>query len=266
MLKNLFDILHKIKSRIRIYIFKRKFKVIKHNLKIITLGSRYGGWSFVDHPNLQGSTIISCGLGEDASFDIEFANRYNANIILVDPTPRAINHYKQIILNLGSMKKLNYCNKGSESVSSYDLKGLGKNQLRLVEKAIWKNDFPIKFYLPKNKTHVSHSIVNFQNNYSSNTEFILVEAITLGQLMKLFDLSTPPILKLDIEGAETEVIQNLLSHDIFPNQILIEYDEMQNLNNKIRQKIYDCHLSLLKANYKLVNIDNINFTYIYDEK
>ena len=266
MLKNMLDLLHKIKSRIIRLIFKQKFKVIEHNLKIIKLGSRYGGRTFVDHPNLQDSTIISCGLGEDASFDIEFANRYNANIILVDPTPRAVHHYNEIVLNLGSTKTLNYRNNGAESVSSYDLQGLRKNQLQLVEKAIWKNDFPIKFYLPKDKSHVSHSIVNFQNDYSSNTEFILVEAITLGQLMKLFDLSTPPILKLDIEGAETEVIQNLLSHDIFPNQILIEYDEMQKLNNKIRQKIYDCHLSLLKANYKLVNIDNINFTYIYDEK
>jgi FkbM family methyltransferase len=266
MLKNLFDILHIIKSRIRRYVFKRKFNVIKHNLRIITLGSRYGGWTFVDAPNLQDSTIISCGLGEDASFDIEFANLYNANIILVDPTPRAVHHYNEIIQNLGSTRTLNYRNNGAESVRSYDLKGLRKNQLQLVEKAIWKNDFPIKFYLPKDKSHVSHSIVNFQNDYSSNTESILVEAITMRQLMGAFDLSTPPILKLDIEGAEADVIQNLLSHGIFPNQILIEYDEMQNLNNKIRQKIYDCHLSLLKANYKLVNIDNINFTYIYDEK
>jgi FkbM family methyltransferase len=246
--------------------FKRRFKVLEHDLRIITLGSGYGGWSFVDHVNLQGSTIISCGLGEDASFDIEFANLYNSNIILVDPTPRAIKHYNQIIENLGSTRSTEYSNNGAESISSYDLKVLNKNQLRLIEKAIWINNSHIKFYLPKNKSHVSHSIVNFQNGYSTNTEFIQVEAITLEQLISLYELPLIPILKLDIEGAETEVIQNLLSQNIFPNQILIEYDEMQKLNNKTIQKIYACHLALIEARYRLVNVDNINFTYVYHEK
>ncbi len=246
--------------------FKRRFNVVKHDLRIITLGSGYGGWSFVDHVNLQESTIISCGLGEDASFDIEFANLYNANIILVDPTPRAIKHYNQIIENLGSTREAKYRNNGAESISSYDLKGLNKNQLRLVEKAIWINNSHIKFYLPKNKSHVSHSIVNIQNGYATNTEFIQVEAITLEQLISQFELPIIPILKLDIEGAETVVIENLLSQNIFPNQILIEYDEMQKLNKKTRLKIYACHLAILEAGYRLVNVDNINFTYVYHEK
>jgi hypothetical protein len=93
-----------------------------------------------------------------------------------------------------------------------------------------------------------------------------VEAITLEQLISLYELPLIPILKLDIEGAETDVIQNLLSQNIFPNQILIEYDEMQKLNNKARQKIYACHLALIDARYRLVNVDNINFTYVYHEK
>ena len=69
---------------------------------IIFLGTAYGGWSFVEEDNLKNCTIISAGLGEDASFDIEFASKYDARIIIVDPTPRAIKHYDEIINSLGN--------------------------------------------------------------------------------------------------------------------------------------------------------------------
>ena len=74
---------------------------------IIFLGTRYGGWSLLDEDNLNNSTIISAGLGEDASFDIEFASKYNAKIIIVDPTPRSIKHYNEIINSLGNSSKTN---------------------------------------------------------------------------------------------------------------------------------------------------------------
>lgn len=262
MQKSIYKQISRIKNKINYYLFKKKFVVEKNDFNIITLGSKYGGWSFVNNQNLSESTIISCGLGEDASFDIEFANFFNANVILVDPTPRAVNHFNNIVRNLGSEKRINYKNNGAEDVRSYDLRSLKVDQLKLVEKAIWVNDSAVNFYLPKNKSHVSHSIINFQNDYSTETEYIEVEAITLRQLIDEFELSYIPILKLDIEGAETEVVNDLLSKKIFPNQILIEYDEMQYLNNEAKSKIYNCHLSLLRANYKLININNLNFLYL----
>ena len=38
--------------------------------------------------NLSQPIIISCGLGEDASFDIDMINRFGAKILCIDPTPR----------------------------------------------------------------------------------------------------------------------------------------------------------------------------------
>ena len=55
--------------------------------------------------NLYNSTIISCGVGEDISFDIEMMNKFNSRIIFVDPTPRAIKYYDQIIKNIGKKKQ-----------------------------------------------------------------------------------------------------------------------------------------------------------------
>ena len=103
---------------------------------LIYLGSEYGGWDFVDDKNLENCTIISAGLGEDASFDIEFANKYNAKVIIVDPTPRAIKHFNAIITSLGNASKTEYVVGGKQPINSYDLSNLKKDNFFLVKKAL----------------------------------------------------------------------------------------------------------------------------------
>jgi hypothetical protein len=46
---------------------------------------------------LSNAKVLTCGLGEDASFDVEFASKYNAEAIVVDPTPRAIQQFAEIV-------------------------------------------------------------------------------------------------------------------------------------------------------------------------
>ena len=75
--------------------------ILEKNL--VRLGSVYGGWTF-ENKKFIWFAILSCGLGEDASFDIEFANKYNAKIIIVDPTPRSKIHYNNIKQSLGNSK------------------------------------------------------------------------------------------------------------------------------------------------------------------
>ena len=230
------------------------------------MGSKYGQWSFVNLNNLSNCTLVSCGLGEDASFDIEFANFYQANIIFVDPTPRAIQHFNEIVKNLGLAKKQGYNHNGSENVTSYNLESIDSSQVILVDKALWTNTTKVKFFLPRDLNHISHSITNFQNDYSTETKFIYVDTITLESLMEKFKLSKISILKLDIEGAETFVINDMLGKGIFPNQICVEFDEIQNLNPKDKKIILECHNLLLKFKYSLVHKKRQNFLYVHNEQ
>src|SRR5262245_49215573 len=114
-------------------------------MEIRRLGTAYGGWSFVEDERFYGSTIISCGLGEDASFDVEFAARYHARVILVDPTPRAIQHYKQIHQRIGKSREIPYVATGHQPISAYDLSTLTADRLYLVPKAIWTHNRTAKF-------------------------------------------------------------------------------------------------------------------------
>ena len=239
-----------------------RFSVTSTNLKLKSFGSDYGGWVFADSESLKSSIILSCGLGEDASFDVEIAEEYGLKVVIVDPTPRALRHFSQIMTHLGRKKTHDYFTGGKQSVSSYNLENLAEYNFKIIPKAIWVSDLPVRFYSPPIAEHVSHSILNYQNNYSVDTPYIEVEAITMKQIIEGESLQDIPLLKLDIEGAEVEVIINFLNEGIFPEQILVEFDELHVPSLKARQRIISCHKKLIDNDYVLVNISGSNYLYL----
>ncbi len=188
------------------------------------LGTGYGGWTFVDTPELTGCTAICCGLGEDASFDIAFATRFGATVICVDPTPRAIEHFDSIRRRFGSPASEDQTDGGRLAPASYELSGIDETRYLMIPKAVAGTAGRLKFFAPANPDHVSYSLVNFQNHYSNETASIEVEAVTLSSI--LAEYPDAALVKLDIEGAEAAVIPELLEAGFRPQQILAEFDEM----------------------------------------
>lgn len=277
------DSLKKLLKKLKIFIFVRGIyrkylllRKIRHPIQetkevvsdnIIRLGSNYGGWSYIDEENLKNSTIISAGLGEDASFDVEFANKYNAKVIVLDPTPRAIVHFDKIINSLGNSSLLEYSKDGIQPIESYDLSNLTEENFVLIKKALWNKNDNIKFFKPAKANHVSHSIINYQNHYKIDTSYLYVEAITINSLIENLGLSFSdiPLIKLDIEGAEIEVITDFLMKGFMPRQILVEFDEL-NVPSKIGfKRISEVNEMLNHNNYRIIKNDNhANFLYLKD--
>lgn len=232
---------------------------IEKKLKLVNLGTTYGGYHIYNN-NFKNPVVISCGLGEDASFDIEMINNFNAKIIVIDPTPRSIEYYGKIIKNLGKNRDKEYDESGNLDIGSYDLRKVNKKNFVFLDKAIWsKNDEKIKLYYPSNPEHVSLSI-NTQD--LENKNFFLSETITFTKICDIFNLETIDILKLDIEGAEIEVLNNILDNKNLPNQILVEFDIRRRVNYKNKKILIKIHKRLKKF-YYLVNINQKgDFTYI----
>jgi FkbM family methyltransferase len=222
---------------------------------LLRLGTQYGGWTFEDAPDLHGSTIVSCGLGEDASFDVEFASRYGAKVIIVDPTPRAITHFNEFFALIGRARSANPVAGGRQPAESYDLRRVSSTSFVLIAKALWIERGTLKFYLPRDTHHVSHSIVNFQNNYSTDGEHIEVESVTIDQLMAQTNIDALPLLKLDIEGAEIPVIEDMLRKKIYPRQILVEFDELGIPSAQATRKFEETDAALRASGYRLVYFD-----------
>lgn len=259
-------LLKNIKNKILKFFFKHPILKIKDSkkFKYSYLGSKHGGWFLVDDDISKESLILSVGLGEDASFDIELINKYHSKILILDPTPNAIDHYNNILNSIGNSKISSYSETGKQSISSYDLKNIDIKNFVFLPKALWTSSGKIKFYKPLNSDHISHSIINFQNNYSKFSEYIEVESICIDDLalqMKI-DLKKITLMKLDIEGAEIEVLEDCMNKNFKPRQILVEFDELNLFSIKGYKRVYRAHNLLIKNGYQLLKNDKkSNFLY-----
>lgn len=219
------NIVTRISRKLRRLVRRPKVDVIPEK-GVIRLGSAYGGWEFLDRDYLEGATIISGGLGVDASFDVEFAKKYGANVLIVDPTPKAIAHYEAMLARVGQPATQDYVTGGDQPVSAYPLEWTDGSHFRFAPYALWHEAKKMRFFMPADHSHVSHSLINFQNDYKQTSDHIEVDAIRLSDLLAQEKLSAPVLMKLDIEGAEIEVLQSMIEDGIRPRQLLVEYDEL----------------------------------------
>ena len=86
----------------------------KKSMELKCFGSEYGHWFFVPHSNLKNCLIIGGGVGEDISFDVDFASEYEATVVLYDPTPRSIKHFETISKNFGKESTSDYVPGGDQ--------------------------------------------------------------------------------------------------------------------------------------------------------
>lgn len=157
-------------------------------------GSNYGGWCIHKNSLTSSSIVYSFGLGEDISFDLSLNKRYGCQVHGFDPTPRAIEYV--------SRRKLS-----NLVLHAYGL--AGKTGM-------------MAFYLPANKRHVSGSIIQTPLLKSIGTPVLLKR---LADIMLELKHAHVNLLKMDIEGAEYQVIQNIQEESLSEkiDQWLIEF-------------------------------------------
>jgi len=233
---------------------------IAKNKKLIHIGTEYGGYVIHDK-ELEKPVIISCGVGEDISFDIDMINNYGAKIFLVDPTPRSKIYFDVIKKNFGSSGKRKYNETGYIDPKNYDLKKINQNNLTFIEKALWhENNKSLKLYFPKEKKHVSLT-VNKHDNLKISEDFIKCITIDYNSILNNFSINEVDILKLDIEGAEIIVLNSILVNAILPKQILVEFDIRRRPNYANKKILENIHEKICKK-YELININKKgDFTY-----
>jgi len=240
-------------------------KFLSVNIPYEELGTPYGGWQFIPLDKNEQLNVISAGVGEDISFDIELINKYQCSVVLVDPTPRAITHYKQVKKRFGKQSTKEYnLSTGKQDSDSYDLNSINENNLKFVDKAITnKSNKSVKFYPPINNEFVSYSISNFQMDFKKTEEFITVLTTRIMDIVNEFDIKHIALLKLDIEGAENLVIPDILKNNIFPDQILVEFDELRTTFIRPYIRAFIIFTKLKFNNYKLVNTNKFpNFLFV----
>ena len=243
----------------------RKF-ISKTNLIFEKLGTPYGiGVIPKNFLNSQ-SICYSAGAGEDISFELELIKRYGCKVYIFDPTPRAKKHFEEINrrINNGELMPIdNYSQSQYYSIKPEVLK-----LCFFYPFGLWSEDKTLKFFPPQNSKHVSHSLVNLQKT----ADFIEVECRKISTLMTLLRHQKINLLKLDIVGAEYEVIDSLIAENILPEILLIEFDEGALaaydycLDQNYFIRISNAINKLKSAGYILSFVTDWNATFIKESK
>jgi FkbM family methyltransferase len=256
--------LHSYFSFFKNQYYQRKMRklIAKTNLMHEKLGTRYGiGIIPANFLNSQ-SICYSAGAGEDISFDLELIKKFKCKVYIFDPTPRAKKHYEELVRRVNNGEKMaidNYSQSQYYSVEPEDLSLSFFNPIGL-----WSEDKSMKFFPPNNPNHVSHSLLNLQKT----ADYIDVECKKLVNIMSLLGHTKINLLKLDIVGAEYEVIDSLIRDKIYPDILLIEFDEgalaPQDycLDNNYFLRIKTAINKLKSAGYLLTFVDDWNATFI----
>ncbi len=216
------------------FFFKRKsdFKVQK-KIKIKWFGNDYGG--FFVHPDIvtSDSIVYSFGVGEDITFDEAILSTFNCKVYAFDPTPKSIRWIK-------NHKDL------PENFNFYDY-GIGSY------------DGNISFYPPKNPDYVSCTI--YEKEETKNKKFD-VPIKKLSTIIKDLKHDKIDILKMDIEGTEYEIIDDILNIDIEIKQILIEFHHR--FPNIGIEKTKEVIKKMNENNYKIIAVSEREeeFTFI----
>ncbi len=145
---------------------------------LVRLGSAYGGWTIPDELVEAGWTCYSAGVGEDITFDLALIARYGCTIWAFDPTPRS---------------------------AAYAAEAAPRERFRFLPYGVWSRDELRRFYGPSNSSHVSHSIANRQRS----SEYFEAPCRRIDSLAAELGHDRVDLLKMDIEGAELEVLRSL---------------------------------------------------------
>jgi prepilin-type processing-associated H-X9-DG protein len=185
------------------------------------LGTRYGGW-WLDTASTNEITpsdfVISCGAGEDLSFDLGVQQRTGCTVVIVDPTLRAVAHFTELkeAAARGASIPIN------NGPRMYDTAGVDFAKLILEPQAIWNREEDLTLWFPVNPSHVSLSVMKNK----SGQERITVPATTIAGLVKKYEIPRLPLVKLDVENAEVAVVNDIIDRGLRPRQLGLEIDEL----------------------------------------
>jgi len=216
------------KLLVSVYLGHYRFLTRAHSME--KLGTDYGGWYVPTDLIDSGWICYSGGAGEDISFDLALREQFGCDVWIFDPTPRAIQFVRQQIHD--------------------------KSGIHFMPAGLWSSKTTLRFYQPRDPSHVSHSVVNLQKT----EDYFESECYAVSDLMSTLGHKQIDLLKIDIEGAEHAVIQDMLSCDIRPRVLCIEIDQPAS-----PLQCFKTLGRIREAGYELAAIDGWNFSFVREE-
>lgn len=174
-----------------------------------------------------GSVAYCGGVGRDATFDFDLAEKMGMEVHSFDPTP-------------GSISYMERENRGRVHFHPWGMLDC---------------DQTIRFHAPLGENHANW----FVDNLHGTDTFFEAQCFTIASIMEKLGHPTIELLKIDIEGSWARVIRSMLDSRIHPRILCVEFDSPAPLP-RVRRTVR----ALQSAGYRLARRDKENCLFVRD--
>ena len=223
---------------------KSKQRFRRHKLKQLGIepvscktSALYGGdhgWVVDESLLNRESVIYSVGVGSNIDFDIELINSFGATVHAFDPTPRSIEWVK----NQQLPKHFIFHPFGLSAENGH-----------------------MDFFPPAKASSTHFSPIDRYGDTNNIVTAPVKDIDTIASELKHKEID---LLKMDIEGAEYEVIEALPKNRVAINQILIEFHHMY--KGVPISKTVDAISTLSNLGFELFNISQRTYEFSFRKK
>ena len=223
---------------------KSKQRFRRHKLKQLGIepvscktSALYGGdhgWVVDESLLNRESVIYSVGVGSNIDFDIELINSFGATVHAFDPTPRSIEWVK----NQQLPKHFIFHPFGLSAENGH-----------------------MDFFPPAKASSTHFSPIDRYGDTNNIVRAPVKDIDTIASELKHKEID---LLKMDIEGAEYEVIEALQKNRVAINQILIEFHHMY--KGVPISKTVDAISTLSNLGFELFNISQRTYEFSFRKK
>lgn len=119
-------------------------------------------------------------------------------------------------------------------------------------------DGEAKFYSPENPNYISHTILNRSQTHD---RAIVVKVNKLQTILRELGHDHVNVLKMDIEGAEYNVLKDMISTNIRPEQILVEFHHF--FEDVSTLKSIQTTILLWSNGYKIFSVSDRGYEYSF---
>jgi len=222
----------------------RRWREWRLPIGYVRLGTKYGGW-WLDRTLVRPDPLlVDCGLGEDISFDSAFLSRFGGMVVGIDPNPQSLAWCKA------------HCPPG----------------MHLLDRAFWSSSGEaLTFHLPRPKQELPRGADGVSGSLIPSHAYVeggaarAVTTIDLAQVLADAAREDCDVLKLDIEGAEYEVLPALACSGLLARcrQLLVEFHH--GVTEHTQAQTEDVIATVRAAGFRLVHLEGRNHIFRRDD-
>ncbi len=187
-------------------------------------------WTICETGLNSASNVLCAGAGHDISFEAALAKRFGCRVVLLDPSPTGI----------ATVEKCR----------------LPETALRFLPVGLAGKDGILNFAPPCDAAEGS-----FRGGQADAAAGLQFPCRSLASLMREFGWRHIDLLKIDIEGCEYEVIQDILAQNLDVRQLCVEFHHGPAFG-RARSEMVRALLSLRRAGYQLIHHVHQDHTFL----